>query len=282
MIRAIETFYKGYRFRSRLEARWAVFFDAMEFNWVYEPEGFVLEDGTKYLPDFKLLNGPYVEVKPSKLTAQERHVVELFGNDEPILIAVGEPCPIGYEVIEPLGDYCGCIALCYHEGEVGNWEFASIGWEVYDDRLEYACNMAKSARFEHGESPLVRNAPNTNLQLAASRNLIRPFHSPAKRTFKPMTAEEFLAPSEANKRTLSVNLPTTNDTERDERRFKRLVALLCSWHGDDAFTVKSGGQEKSGRTKISDGLRLQLFELLGEDGFAITPTNLQSPISNPS
>ena len=26
-IKAIETYYKGYRFRSRLEARWAVFFD---------------------------------------------------------------------------------------------------------------------------------------------------------------------------------------------------------------------------------------------------------------
>ena len=29
MIKAIETVYNGYRFRSRLEARWAVFFDAL-------------------------------------------------------------------------------------------------------------------------------------------------------------------------------------------------------------------------------------------------------------
>jgi hypothetical protein len=29
-IKAIETSYKGYRFRSRLEARWAVFFDALD------------------------------------------------------------------------------------------------------------------------------------------------------------------------------------------------------------------------------------------------------------
>lgn len=28
-MKAIETRYKGYRFRSRLEARWAVFFDAL-------------------------------------------------------------------------------------------------------------------------------------------------------------------------------------------------------------------------------------------------------------
>ena len=31
-IKAIETYYKGYRFRSRLEARWAVFFDAAGIN----------------------------------------------------------------------------------------------------------------------------------------------------------------------------------------------------------------------------------------------------------
>ena len=44
-IKAIETYYKGYRFRSRLEARWAVFFDAAGIKYEYEPEGFGLEDG---------------------------------------------------------------------------------------------------------------------------------------------------------------------------------------------------------------------------------------------
>ena len=39
-IKAIETVYNGYRFRSRLEARWAVFFDAMQIRYEYEPEGF--------------------------------------------------------------------------------------------------------------------------------------------------------------------------------------------------------------------------------------------------
>ena len=40
-IKAIETYYKGYRFRSRLEARWAVFFDAAGIKYEYEPEGFI-------------------------------------------------------------------------------------------------------------------------------------------------------------------------------------------------------------------------------------------------
>jgi len=53
-IKAIETFYKGYRFRSRLEARWAVFLDALGVKWEYEPEGFELPSGKRYLPDFKV------------------------------------------------------------------------------------------------------------------------------------------------------------------------------------------------------------------------------------
>jgi hypothetical protein len=33
VIKTIETIYNGYRFRSRLEARWAVFFDAMGIKY---------------------------------------------------------------------------------------------------------------------------------------------------------------------------------------------------------------------------------------------------------
>lgn len=64
-IKAIETIYNGYRFRSRLEARWAVFFDSLGVEYQYEPEGFVLNDGTPYLPDFYLPNqGMWIEIKP--------------------------------------------------------------------------------------------------------------------------------------------------------------------------------------------------------------------------
>lgn len=53
-MQAIETHYAGYRFRSRLEARWAVFFDVFGLAYRYEPEGFELEGGGRYLPDFYL------------------------------------------------------------------------------------------------------------------------------------------------------------------------------------------------------------------------------------
>jgi len=58
---AIETTYRGARFRSRLEARWAAFFDLLGWRWEYEP---IDLDG--YIPDFILLiPAPVlVEVKP--------------------------------------------------------------------------------------------------------------------------------------------------------------------------------------------------------------------------
>lgn len=64
-IKAIETKYDGYRFRSRLEARWAVFFNELNIDYEYEPEGYKLNDGTLYLPDFYLPKFKiYAEVKP--------------------------------------------------------------------------------------------------------------------------------------------------------------------------------------------------------------------------
>ncbi len=53
-ITPIETTYKGWRFRSRSEARWAVFMDSLGVRFLYEPEGFKLESGVCYLPDFFL------------------------------------------------------------------------------------------------------------------------------------------------------------------------------------------------------------------------------------
>lgn len=63
MIKAIETEYNGIKFKSRLEARWAVFFDTLGLTYRYKSEVFELA-GVKYAPDFYIpeLN-IYVEVK---------------------------------------------------------------------------------------------------------------------------------------------------------------------------------------------------------------------------
>ena len=64
-ISAIETSYRGRRFRSRLEARWAVFFDSLRIPWRYEEQGYRIGERKRpYLPDFWLPEaGAWVEVK---------------------------------------------------------------------------------------------------------------------------------------------------------------------------------------------------------------------------
>jgi hypothetical protein len=62
VIAAIPTLYRDVQFRSRLEARWAAFFDLSGWNWKYEPV-----DLEGWTPDFVLkgaANDVLVEVKP--------------------------------------------------------------------------------------------------------------------------------------------------------------------------------------------------------------------------
>lgn len=74
-IQAIETRYAGHRFRSRAEARFAVFLDALSIPWLYEPEGYMLRDGIAYLPDFLVYPGTdwafWLEVKTQSPTGEE-------------------------------------------------------------------------------------------------------------------------------------------------------------------------------------------------------------------
>lgn len=75
-VKAIETTYNGYRFRSRLEARWAVFFDAMGIKYQYEPEGFKAngfeEESFCYLPDFYFPDDDYYGEVKSGLSALKK------------------------------------------------------------------------------------------------------------------------------------------------------------------------------------------------------------------
>jgi len=87
-IQAIETMYKGYRFRSRLEARWAVWLDTLGIQYAYELQGFCFE-GDAYLPDFWLpfpsgrvwekgtpgVAGNWLEIKPAPLTDHEEKLL---------------------------------------------------------------------------------------------------------------------------------------------------------------------------------------------------------------
>lgn len=170
-IKPIETKYKGYRFRSRLEARWAVFFDTLGCKWEYEPEGYDLGLEGWYLPDFKLSGEAWVEIKPN--SPQTKEVIQSITNKckslcimlgEPVLLIQGNPWPEEYwttyflkisleEKTElknvPLKKYRiedDCLI-------VESFIF-SLGGRLsddprYDKELMNAFNAARSARFEN-------------------------------------------------------------------------------------------------------------------------------------
>jgi hypothetical protein len=84
---AIPTIYRGAQFRSRLEARWAAFFDLAGWRWDYEPCDF---DG--WIPDFVLFgaHGPiYVEVKPTYFTHDDVDKVETLPELEKVRCCKG-------------------------------------------------------------------------------------------------------------------------------------------------------------------------------------------------
>lgn len=164
MIKAIETRYKGYRFRSRLEARWAVFFDALGIKWEYEKEGFDL-DGEYYLPDFWLPQvGMWAEVKGDTFTGRERELCRCLAKSHghSVLMLCGAPDYrvyyfYEYDSDENIVQEIDCYLTIHYLDE---HRFYSCIWEdraeteAYlrdDDSYIEAVNASRSARFEHGE-----------------------------------------------------------------------------------------------------------------------------------
>lgn len=92
-IKAIRTTYKGIEFRSRTEARWALYFDELGIPWEYEREGYELAAGW-YVPDFWLPRQEiWWEVKGQHPTEKEiamaHELAAVEGHN--VYIAVGGP-----------------------------------------------------------------------------------------------------------------------------------------------------------------------------------------------
>lgn len=158
----IETKYKGYRFRSRLEARWAVYFDSLRIDWEYEKEGFHLPSGM-YLPDFWLPQvSMWAEVKHGEFSLQENRLCQELSaaTGMRVLKLDGTPSLKFYWAVLPNGlggdgydSEVDCLldASYLHEGRF----YVCPGCEPdefdFDEDVLRAVNAARSARFEFGE-----------------------------------------------------------------------------------------------------------------------------------
>ncbi|MGF7146319.1 hypothetical protein HNQ56_004786 [Anaerotaenia torta] len=192
-LKVIQTYYNGYLFRSRLEARWAVFFDACGVEYEYEPEGYDLGNGMMYLPDF-LLHGVdgrssgdlYVEVK-GRMNDNDARKINRFAElgmeseycekSKTAILVVGK-IPDG-DCIRDIIYYIEDRAYSDHKHWPNEFNFRTIDgdyfaahpginhngkFELFGDdssylaamdpiRTEKAYRLARCTRFERGEKP---------------------------------------------------------------------------------------------------------------------------------
>jgi hypothetical protein len=191
MIKSIQTVYKGCKYRSELDARWAVFFDACGYDWEYEPEGYDI-NGVYYLPTFRMklvdLNGDtcifFFDVRPDvqDISQNELDPLNLFG--EELLKRNGNILGtyIGYGdviLLDGMPDenrlYYGRIQSlvedkrwCLAPGYRGRPSF----WDKLEDAKEFAIGfggvvsageIAKTIKFERGETPASHTAMAKNM-----------------------------------------------------------------------------------------------------------------------
>lgn len=183
-IKAIGTYYKNCHFRSRLEARWAIFFDTVGIKWEYEAEGFDLGSAGFYLPDFWLPDMRlWVEVKGNIFRVEESLKAKALaslgepGFDKGILKIVGLPDEYDY-INGYCNTYSGVDNVKYLFMFSSNPKFLvnppvffmeetaeivlpiKLSEQECEKQAEESIWLylkgiaaAKSARFEHGETP---------------------------------------------------------------------------------------------------------------------------------
>ena len=161
-MKAIETLHNNILFRSRLEARWAIYFETMGFDYLYEYEGFDLNSAGWYLPDFYL---PHVqmwgEVKPETFTDTELEKLKalVIFTQKPALMLIGTPEQKPYDAwcfdkwSKPNGIYtCDFVLSNYHNYYQKEKRFYGATGDglapddMFDD-IAIGILAAKSARF---------------------------------------------------------------------------------------------------------------------------------------
>lgn len=175
MLTAIPTRYGGVQFRSRLEARWAAFFDIAGWRWQYEPLDL---DG--WIPDFRLCGKvpALCEVKPIDFAAFDddgeaafNHIRDIAPNvfnirdrfhaerstssshssqlwDHEILVLGLGPAPSS--MVDDDGYSIPILGAMLHEHVFGleNWSSICSGYKP--QRLDYIATHGRSYRYRVG------------------------------------------------------------------------------------------------------------------------------------
>ncbi len=184
-IKPIDTYHAGYRFRSRTEARWAMVFDHLKVQWQYEAQGYVLDNGDGYLPDFWLPEMEiHVEVK-GVMTMRDAEKIVGISKDQPpgsyptlVVSDIPKEGALGPHFITVGTSFKPDSLEFYHasllrstDGRVLtapfgwprrvpsnpyvydplDWETANAGFVVDQYEIREAYAAARMARFEHSD-----------------------------------------------------------------------------------------------------------------------------------
>ena len=176
-IKAIETEYDGHRFRSRVEARWAVFFNVIGLKYEYEIEGYQMGE-LRYLPDFYIPSlNRWFEIKGKPLSETDIKKCEEFcrrldNENIKFSVLIGSPDNCAVRLREFFGileyvwewpseklpdDYRIQAPKELIESEYYS-RFLKGLWVVPDkteEEVAVAAIAAGKARFEFGEKPTV-------------------------------------------------------------------------------------------------------------------------------
>jgi len=144
-IEVIETAFNGIKYRSRTEARWAVFFDKLGWNAEYEAEGYDL-DGQWYLPDFYVPEiNAFCLIKGNEFNYPEREKARKLGilTQKNILVLIGTPSPVSMKNMlflppESQQAWLSADPRKTNFWYLGNFSSNSSG-EVYFERLTKGC-----------------------------------------------------------------------------------------------------------------------------------------------
>lgn len=161
----IETRYKGILFRSRIEARWALFYDKLGVPYDYEREGYDIA-GCWYLPDFWMPKQDcFIEIKGKPPNLEEEALASILSQQSTKMVHIfygSLPYAgwyAGWNVENPdkYGSFsygpdrsCDAGYLWRLSGDGHTYEigFFDIHHNSATDELVHAYNAARSARFE--------------------------------------------------------------------------------------------------------------------------------------
>lgn len=135
-MKPVKTLYNGQRFHSRLAAKWAVYFDALEIQYEYAPQVSPRSSGVSYQPDFFLGDLKlYVAVRVSRMPLADLRSIVGFAVDEdnPLILIVGNPVQEDMFLLDRV--HCGAVGDLEYaiEGEASEDEIVEITLDSFKD-----------------------------------------------------------------------------------------------------------------------------------------------------